>query len=179
MNRAAKWAMWGVILTFFHITIFRIRFFPSIVGYLVWYRGILLLCAMTDQDVGGWKRWMKTTGISMIAVKLLAYVLEFFFSQHTELSEQMAAVLMLAEMACGGCMLCYLSKTQREREKAGSPFWYLIWMAAALAAYEYSLISRDSNWNTAGAVVVLLARILLIKDLAVWNNCDTDENMVS
>jgi len=41
-------------------------------------------------------------------------------------------------------------------------------MTAGLASYEYSVVLGSSGWNTAGAVCVIIGRIMLVKELAVW-----------
>jgi len=41
-------------------------------------------------------------------------------------------------------------------------------MTAGLASYEYSVVLGSSGLNTAGAVCVIIGRIMLVKELAVW-----------
>lgn len=115
---------------------------------------------------------MGQTGRLWLGITILDLILAVFMRQSTGISIQITAVLMLAETACGCSTLNYYGELGRQYtqncKKGPSSLGYLIWMTAGLASYEYSVVLGSSGWNTAGAVCVIIGRIMLVKELAVW-----------
>lgn len=172
MNEAAKWMMAGMFLLSFHIDFMGIPIVPGIVGCLVFRSGFRMLEREGDGEGFEWNRKMEQTGRLWLGITILDLILAVFMRQGTGISIQITAVLMLAETACGCSTLNYYGELSRQYtqncKKGPSSLGYLIWMTAGLASYEYSVVLGSSGWNTAGAVCVIIGRIMLVKELAVW-----------
>ena len=157
MNEAVKWMMAGMFLLSFHID----------------FMGIPIVLEREGDGEGfEWNRKMEQTGRLWLGITILDLILAVFMRQSTGISIQITAVLMLAETACGCSTLNYYGELGRQYtqncKKGPSSLGYLIWMTAGLASYEYSVVLGSSGWNTAGAVCVIIGRIMLVKELAVW-----------
>lgn len=172
MNEAVKWMMGGMLLLSFHIDFMGIPIFPGIVGCLVFCSGSRKLKREGGKEGFVWSRKMEQTGNLWLAITALDLIVAVFMRQNAGISMQAAAVLLLAETACGGSTLNYygeLGRRYRQDSKKGpSSLGYLIWRTAGLAFYEYSVVLGSSRWNTAGAVCIIIGRIMLVKELAVW-----------
>ena len=172
MNEAVKWMMAGMFLLSFHIDFMVIPIVPGIVGCLLFRSGFRMLEREGDGEGFEWNRKMEQTGRLWLGITILDLILAVFMRQSTGISIQITAVLMLAETACGCSTLNYYGELGRQYtqncKKGPSSLGYLIWMTAGLASYEYSVVLGSSGWNTAGAVCVIIGRIMLVKELAVW-----------
>ncbi|MCD7993490.1 MAG: hypothetical protein LUK37_17570 [Clostridia bacterium] len=172
MNEAVKWMMAGMLLLSFHINFVGIPIFPGIVGCLVFCSGSRRLKRERDGETFEWSRKMELAGRLWLGITVLDLILAVFMKQRIGISMQAAAVLILAETACGCSTLNYYGELGRrytkDCNKGPSSLGYLIWMTVGLAFYEYSVVLGSSGWNTAGAVCVIIGRIMLVKELAVW-----------
>lgn len=184
MNEAVKWMMAGMFLLSFHIDLMGIPIFPGLVGCLVFCSGFRRLKREGGEEGYGeecgegcgegfpWGRKMEQTGNLWLGITVLDLILAVFMRQNTGIFAQAAAVLLLAETACGCSVLNYygglVGECGQDSKKGPSSLGYLIWMTAGLASYEYSVVLGSSGWNTAGAVCIIIGRIMLVKELAVW-----------
>jgi hypothetical protein len=173
VNEAVKWMIGGMFLLSFHINFMGIPLFPGIVGCLAFRHGFRLMKGEDSGKENVWSHKMEQTGSLWLGITVLDLILAVFMSQPTGIFIQSAAVLMLAETACGCSTLNYyrelrMQPTGEGGVKGPSAFGYLIWMTAGLASYEYSVAVGSGMWNTMGAVCVILGRIMLVKELAVW-----------
>lgn len=168
MKQGMKAAAWGIFLASFHINLFGIPIFPSIVGIVVWLEGLKKMEAAAAAEKENqeflWGKWMRRAGMLLLFVTICGLAAGWLTEEENFWIRQIPALLMAAETVCGFSMMNFVEKelafSLSEFRISHMPEWYLVFMMSALALYEYSAVEVSTGWNSAAAFAMTIGRIL-------------------
>lgn len=173
ISQAINRIIWGILLATFHINLFGIPIFPSIVGIALWMEGMKMIDeawteSKEERDQSQRMAWIKrarSAGRFLLILSGLELILDLLKVGNYFWLRQFAAAFTLTEAVCGFSVMNSLEEMDAiwssDQKRSHTPEWYLLFMLAELAVYEYAALIMSSGWNIVAAGMGILARIIL------------------